>query len=255
MIIKTEAVALRVSPFSRTSHVVSWFTAGYGRITTIIKGAQRPRSAFLGQYDLFYTCELLFYSRERNGAHIARECCPINTRKSFRRNWKACAAASYVCDLVSQSTAHNEHHIELYDLISTSLDSLCEHVEPAQIVTWFELKFAGLMGFAPRLTSCSACGKAIAGRTASRFSSVRGGMLCGGCASFSQDGLLPLSPDVIAILRNWQKSGTINIACTIRCTGNQLSTLLDITGNFLNYHMDIGMIRASRKVMLDVLSK
>ncbi|MCL2104026.1 MAG: recombination protein O N-terminal domain-containing protein, partial [Kiritimatiellaeota bacterium] len=84
MIIKTEAVALQIRPWSKTSHIVTWLTPGHGCVVTAVKGACRPKSAFLGQYDLFYTCELLFYRRERGGIHAIRECTPLRRRDPLR---------------------------------------------------------------------------------------------------------------------------------------------------------------------------
>ena len=80
MIAKTEAIVLRIFLFSRTSHIVAWLAEDGTRLTTSIKGAVRPKSAFLGQYDLFYTCELLYYEREHAGVHVARECSPLAPR-------------------------------------------------------------------------------------------------------------------------------------------------------------------------------
>ena len=51
---KSEAICLDIRPWSRTSHVVEWLTP-HGKIRTLVKGAVRPKSAFLGQYDLNYT--------------------------------------------------------------------------------------------------------------------------------------------------------------------------------------------------------
>ena len=64
---KTEAICLDIRPWSRTSHVVRWMTPD-GPVTTVVKGAVRPKSAFLGQYDLNYTCEIVYYSRAK-GEH------------------------------------------------------------------------------------------------------------------------------------------------------------------------------------------
>ena len=41
MIIKTTAIVLRIHPFSRTSRVVTWLTSDFGRVVTVIKGADR----------------------------------------------------------------------------------------------------------------------------------------------------------------------------------------------------------------------
>ena len=51
-----------------------------GPVTTVVKGAVRPKSAFLGQYDLNYTCEIVYYSRAKGELHALRECSPLSTR-------------------------------------------------------------------------------------------------------------------------------------------------------------------------------
>ena len=81
--VKTEATCLRISPWSRTSHVVSWLTPS-GRVATLVKGAVRPKSAFLGQYDLFYRCDLLYYARASGDLHALREVTPRNLRAHLR---------------------------------------------------------------------------------------------------------------------------------------------------------------------------
>ena len=67
MIVKTNAIPLTITPFGNTSHIVQWLTRENGKISTIIKGAQRPKSGFWGQYDFFDTTELLFYAKNRDG--------------------------------------------------------------------------------------------------------------------------------------------------------------------------------------------
>ena len=77
--LKAEALCLAVHPWSRTSHIVRWLTPR-GTLATLVKGAVRPKSAFLGQYDLNYTCELVYYARARGELHALRECVPRERR-------------------------------------------------------------------------------------------------------------------------------------------------------------------------------
>ena len=91
MIVKTQAIVLRMIPFSETSRVVLWLTRDHGKIATIIKGAHRRRSPFVGQVDLFYTCELLVYLRLFRGLHIVKECSPLKPRTPLRSRWRATA--------------------------------------------------------------------------------------------------------------------------------------------------------------------
>ena len=92
--VKTEATCLRINPWSRTSHVVSWLTPS-GRVATLVKGAVRPKSAFLGQYDLNYTCGIVYYARAHGEAHALRECFPLERRDDLRGDYAALAVASY----------------------------------------------------------------------------------------------------------------------------------------------------------------
>ena len=150
MIEKTTGIVLRVVPFSRTSHVVVWFTPDFGKITTLVKGSQRVKSAFLGQYDLYYTCELLFYSRDRSGVHIIRECSPVDGRTPLRHDWRAAVCASYSCDLVARMAPPNESCPQFFSLLETSLNFLCAGAAPRSFVSWFELRAMEAAGFSPR---------------------------------------------------------------------------------------------------------
>ena len=83
MILKDEAIALRMHPFGNTSRIVVWLTQTHGKLATLVKGSQRDRSGFLGQYDLFYTCEILFYAREQRNLHVLKECAPLDVRAAI----------------------------------------------------------------------------------------------------------------------------------------------------------------------------
>ena len=101
-IIKTEGVVLQIRPWSRTSHVVAWLTPDHGPVATLVKGAVRPKSAFLGQYDLFYTCDLLYYARAHGDLHALREVCPVERRDALRGRWRETALAGYAADLMRE---------------------------------------------------------------------------------------------------------------------------------------------------------
>ena len=81
--VKSEAICLSVRPWSQTSHVVAWLTP-CGKVGTVVKGAVRPKSFFLGQYDLNYTCEILYYGRARGDLHALRDCVPLSRREIGR---------------------------------------------------------------------------------------------------------------------------------------------------------------------------
>ena len=100
--VKTTGIVIAVRPWSRTSHVVTWLTPDHGPVPTLVKGAVRPKSAFLGQYDLFYRCELLYYAHSSGGIHAIREAVPLDLREHLRGDWRATALAGYAADLAGE---------------------------------------------------------------------------------------------------------------------------------------------------------
>ena len=197
MIEKTEGIVLRSRPFSRTSRMVTWLTPDFGRVTTVIKGACRPKSFFLGQTDLGYRCELLFYRREHAGAHIAREVFPLDCRESLRGNWRASVAASYVCWLLSQVTEPMLASAELYRLLDRVLNTISGAPRGASLETIlvdFEFLLLDLLGVSPNFSYCQDCTFGPEKRKSCRFLLSDGRLGCIHALSIHHE-----SPDSVAL--------------------------------------------------------
>ncbi len=251
MILKTNAIVLRVLPFSRTSHIVTWLTEDYGKISTMIKGACRPKSQFLGQYDLYYTCEMLFYSHERNGLHIAKECTPLETRTAFRSNWRAASCASYISELLTKLIPPGHTQPELYKLTETVFDFLTGNEIKPQILFWFEIRLLSISGFEPRLFACAKCGAPLPEPAGLSFSTAHGGIMCANCSAQTTTTRIP--PDTLAILKTWQNAQSLRSVCNTKCTINQLLDFRRILGRFLECHLDI--MPQSRNIALEMLTQ
>ncbi len=145
-IIKTEGTVLRIRPWSRTSHVVTWLTPDHGPVATLVKGAVRPKSFALGQYDLFYTCELLYYARASGGElHALREVRPLKPREHLRGDWRATALASYACDLVADLAPSGAEAAEWHQFLSDFLDGAGGDAARLVALESGVLRLAGLM--------------------------------------------------------------------------------------------------------------
>lgn len=202
MIIQTQAIALQIRPWSRTSHMVTWLTPDYGKIVTAVKGACRPKSAFLGQYDLFYTCDLLFYRREHDGVHAIRECVPITLREPLRHDWRAAAAAAYLADLTVRVTVGHQSAVLLFALLTQALDLLASVPQnaPHERILWYETHLLQHLGLMPDFTLCPHCH--TPDRTWLRFSLPSGRFLCQHLAkSQPGDATLSLHRDVQTLFR------------------------------------------------------
>ncbi len=154
-IVRAEALVLRVRPFSRTSHVVTWLTRDGRRLVVSVKGAQRPDSTFLGQYDLFYSCELLYYARSRDGIHHARECAALRRRDNLRSNWRAARCASWFAALADLVAGADFPVPGLYRLLDETLDALdsCAGAPPPALFARYEAKLLAEAGLAPNFSA------------------------------------------------------------------------------------------------------
>lgn len=157
MIAKTDAIPIRISAFGGTSQIVTWLTPDHGKISTTIKGAQRPKRVGGGQYDLGYLCELLFYERENNGLHTFKDCAAIEPRKSIRGKWQNTALLSYFCLLAGSGSVPSVQNPLLYQHLLAALRELENTHLLIQLLLWFELHLLKLHGTAPQLQHCTVC--------------------------------------------------------------------------------------------------
>lgn len=148
---KSTAICIAVHPWSRTSHVVRWLTPD-GPVTTVVKGAMRPKSAFLGQYDLNYTCEIVYYLRAQGEVHALRECVPLNLREDLRGDFRLLALADYFRRQIIDNAPCGPEAAEWYDLAERSLTGLisCPAPNLAKLVA-FELEVLHLAGLSPEM--------------------------------------------------------------------------------------------------------
>ena len=153
-IIKTQGIVLAVYPWSRTSHVVTWLTPDHGPVTTLVKGAVRPKSAFLGQYDLFYTCDLLYYARATADLHALREVTPHTFRENLRGRWRETALAGYAAGLVKDLAPANAESAAWFSFLENLLSRLenAPTTPPLQELVRLEMEILQLAGWAPDFT-------------------------------------------------------------------------------------------------------
>ena len=127
-----------------------------GPVTTVVKGAVRSKSAFLGQYDLNYTCEIVYYSRTKGELHALRECSPLAIRENLRSNYRALVLAEHMRAQVATLAPHGGESASWHATLADALDSLCAGAadSPRRLVAellGFELEILSLSGLSPEI--------------------------------------------------------------------------------------------------------
>ena len=188
MILKDQGIVLRTVPFGNTSRIVVWLSADGGKIATAAKGSQREKSPLLGQYDLFYTCEILYYVREQRHLHLLKECAPIAPRPALRGDWRACAAASYAAWLYDRILPPGPVEPGLFRLLDDTLDDLAGRTPGPAFLPRFELRLLRLLGLAPDWARCGRCRRDLLlpgapGAVAAHLDIKAARLLCPDCAA------------------------------------------------------------------------
>ncbi len=235
MIIRATAIPLAYYPYSSTSRIVHWLTRHHGKVSTLLKGALRPKSPFLGEYELFSTSELLYFSKRPHALHTAKECALLHPRNTFRTDWRAMQAASHISALFNQTTPAEAPHPGLFEFFEELLELAETYGRFPPFLHWAELQFCAHHGHAPSLESCTLCNAT----EPFVFSAAAGGVICTSCAKKEKLPFLECPPDVLAILRAWQKADHPQIAVKTRLSEKQQRRLTVITGAFLQHHFNM----------------
>jgi DNA repair protein RecO (recombination protein O) len=149
MIERAMGLILRTRPLTETSLIVNWLTPEFGRLSTVAKGARRPKSPFLGKLDLFYLADFSFSRSRRSELHTLREVGLRETHLALRRELGHLQQASYGVALIEQTTEKETPLPAIFELLRGFLDALPLAPPQPQSVFAFELKLLNELGLQP----------------------------------------------------------------------------------------------------------
>lgn len=180
------AIVLRTRPLGEKDRVLVLLSAEKGKTSATARGARNPKSKLAAIAQPFTLAKFLIaHGRsldivaqaevERAHTHLAGDL--------LKTAW-----ASYFCelaDVIPEELPEAELFILLESALS-HLDGTASRNEAEIIGRWYEAKYLGLLGYAPTLGRCVACGEkiSVASDDIERsifFSPTHGGTLCAGC--------------------------------------------------------------------------
>lgn len=196
---RTEAIVLRFLNYGESDRIVTFYTAGFGKLRGIAKGAQRSRKRFANALEPFSCVELLF-SRRGEGLALIEGADAACHFANLRNDLEKSMTASCLIDLTDQFSADEKPNEPLYRLLYDFLTLLETGAVAAEsLLRFFELRLLGLSGYAPVLDRCLACNAPLTPERAYRFAAAAGGLLCSGCRPATPDAL-PVSLGTIRTL-------------------------------------------------------
>jgi len=199
--LKTPAIVLRTRPFGESDKIVSFYTANYGKLTGIAKGALRSRKRFANSLEPFALVHLSFQDRAHSNLAFILSADLISSFRQLATGLDRISYASYLVEITDGLSAEREENPAVFELLKDGLGYLAENGTSLRFLTSFELKLLHLAGYQPILDICKRCHKIRAdGKTSQwHFSPLDGGILCDPCSRSCRE-ILPLGGAAVEVL-------------------------------------------------------
>jgi DNA repair protein RecO (recombination protein O) len=201
----TSAIVLRSIDYGESDRVVTLLGRGTGCLGAIARGARKSQRRFGGGLGLCSVGEAAL--RERGGSELLtlERFDVATTFPSLGADAARMGHAAYVAELLAKLCAPGQAEPAIFDLAISVLGDLdTEGVSPTRLRI-FELALLALLGFAPALDECAACGRSdlsVGEAIDVRFIPDRGGVVCRTCAGRGR----PMRPVVRVALSNLSRT-------------------------------------------------
>ncbi len=196
---KTSAIVIKTLDYGESDRILTFYTADFGKIKGIAKGAKRSRRRFSNALELFTFSRLIFFDKRESGLVRIEGCDIVDTFPAIREDVRKIAFGCYLAELVDAMTAEREPNSHLFSMVRTFLSLLSEGQAEAQILRVFEIRLLSLLGYRPELSRCLRCDETLQRGGQAHFSVNKGGLLCDRCSHRYSD-LIPVSPGTAKIL-------------------------------------------------------
>ena len=145
----SRGIVLRVRPLSDTSLIVNWITSTNGRLTTVAKGAKRPKSPHRGKLDLLFESDFTYRKNKRSNLHILREVYLKKTNTIVSSNIRSLSLLAYGTHFLEKATEPDHPMPGVYIIFSDLIKHL-NYTPPEKILVHaLEIKILNQLGLAP----------------------------------------------------------------------------------------------------------
>lgn len=147
----TTGIILRLRPLTDTSLIVHWLTPDLGRVSTVARGARRPKSPFRGKLDLYFLADFSFRRSARGDLHTLREAMVRKPHEHLRKELGYLQQLSYCTALVEQTTETETPLPRQFEFLSGLLQAIAMEPPRSLTIFAFEMKLLADLGLQPDL--------------------------------------------------------------------------------------------------------
>ena len=247
---QTDALVLRVFPWSETSCIASVYTRNFGKLSVLAKGARRPKSPFEAALDLLSICSVVFIPKSGDALDLLTEAKLLRRFRAGAADLLRLYSGYYVAELLERLTDKGDEQPELFELAESTLLALANpELELRAIVLRLELQMLRMVGHLPSWRMCAQCGDGVPIDGNATFGLLASGVLCERCRSGSRH-MIQLPAQVRQTLEHFSDSDWRMIPLTFYPNTNRaairnvvkqyLTILLDRKLNLHSYLEELG---------------
>ena len=188
---QTDALVLRIYPWSETSCIASVYTRDFGKLSVLAKGARRPKSPFEAALDLLSICRVVFIPKSGDALDLLTEAKLVRRYRAGAADLLRLYSGYYVAELLDRLTDKGDEQPELFELAESTLLALADPVlELRAVVLRLELQMLRMLGHLPTWRMCAQCGDEVPASDKATFGLLASGVLCERCRPGSRQMIL-----------------------------------------------------------------
>jgi DNA repair protein RecO (recombination protein O) len=176
---QTDALVIRSHRLGETSLIVSLFTADFGLLRCVAKGARGPKSRFGAALEPGVRLRAVIYRKTNRDLQLLAKADVIAYWPALWGDPDRFASAGAVVEFLERAAYGEVADPDLMELAAGTLEAMAG-APPAALepmLRAFEVQACQRLGYAPELTVCLECRRPLEG--GGLFHPVRGGLLCG----------------------------------------------------------------------------
>lgn len=179
---QTDALVLRIYPWSETSCIASLYTRSFGKLSVLAKGARRPKSPFEAALDLLSICRVVFIPKFGDALDLLTEAKLVRRYRAGATDLLRLYSGYYVAELLDRLTDKGDEQPELFELAESTLLALADPtLEVRAIVLRLEMQMLRMVGHLPTWRMCAQCGDEVPAGDNATFGLLASGVLCERC--------------------------------------------------------------------------
>jgi DNA repair protein RecO (recombination protein O) len=223
-------VVLRKLDYGEADRIYTLLTREQGKVGAIARGVRRPTSRLSSALELFSQIDVQL-ARGRNLDVIVEVVRVPGPR--IQADVERTAHASLIAELADR-VSEERHPVEgLFELTGLALRELAREPEPRRASAYFMSVALELLGYAPQLQACAACGRPLPEAPAG-FSPAMGGFLCVDCV---EPAMRPVPVLALKVLRAMADGG-IELYRRLRLDRELMAEVERVLEGQLEYHLD-----------------